>query len=58
MRGTHPEQNVICASDDFSGFSFCSEGRYVRIESELSGEKTYDSGKNIDIVLMADSELR
>lgn len=54
MRGTHPEQNVICASEEFSGFSFYSDHGSVRIESESSGDTASDSGKGIDIILMPD----
>ncbi|UUX93825.1 hypothetical protein [Methanoplanus endosymbiosus] len=58
MRGTHPEQNVICASEEFSGFSFYSDGGFVRIESGLLGRVADNSGMNIDIVRIPDSELR
>lgn len=51
LRGTHPEQNVICASEDFSGLAFYSDGGSVRI---VSGDLAEDYGEEIDIIRIPD----
>jgi hypothetical protein len=31
VRGTHPEQDVICSSGELSGLGMAAEGRYVHL---------------------------